>query len=68
MEDYYAKIACLRMEEGQTVNLTQTLHDHEIEKEYDQLINEEGSSVFEKEQSLDPKKQELRRLFDSIKL
>ncbi|CDW87885.1 UNKNOWN [Stylonychia lemnae] len=67
-EDNYLKIVCLRMEEGQTISLSQVVQENEVEKEYDQLIKDEGTSVFEKERLMDPKQQELRRLFDAIKL
>ena len=62
------KLACLRTEEGQTISLTQILMENEIEKEYEELIKEEGVSVHDKDSKLDPKQQELRRLFESIKL
>ena len=32
------KIACLRMEEGQTVSLTQVMLEHEAEVEYEKFI------------------------------
>eukprot|EP00347_Sterkiella_histriomuscorum_P023391 403334813 len=67
-DDQYMRIACLRLDEGLTISLTQVINEHQIEKEFDLLVKEEGASVFEKESGMDPKKQELRRLFDSIKL
>jgi hypothetical protein len=68
VEDTYLKIACLRMEEGQTISLTQTLLEHETERQYEEFIKEEGASIYQKENSLDAKQQELRKLFQSIKL
>ena len=68
VEDAYAKIACLRTEEGLTLSLTQTLMEHEAEREYEEFVQAEGSSVFQKEGTLDAKQQELRKLFESIKL
>ena len=61
--DQYLKIACLRLEEGQTVSLTQTLAEHETEREYEAFIQAEGASVYQKESTLDAKQQELRKLF-----
>ena len=49
------KIACLRTEEGQTISLTQVLKENEIEKQYEQLVREEGASMFEREGMLNPK-------------
>lgn len=68
VEDTYLKIACLRMEEGQTVSLTQVMLEHEAEVEYEKFIKEEGGSRYDKESQLDAKQQELRKLFESIKL
>ena len=56
------------MEEGQTVSLTQVMLEHEAEVEYENFIKEEGSSRYDKESQLDAKQQELRKLFESIKL
>jgi hypothetical protein len=56
------------MEEGQTVSLTQVMLEHEAEVEYEKFIKEEGSSRYDKESQLDAKQQELRKLFESIKL
>ena len=42
--------------------------EHETEREYEEFIKEEGSSMYQKEGSLDSKQQELRKLFESIKL
>lgn len=42
--------------------------EHEAEREYEQFIREEGTSRYDKESSLDAKQQELRKLFESIKL
>ena len=54
-EDSYLKIACLRMEEGQTISLTQTLQENEAEREYEAFIEQEGSSAYQKESTLDAK-------------
>lgn len=43
------------MEEGQTISLVQTIKEHEIEKEYEELVREEGSNIYQKEAKLDPK-------------
>ena len=42
--------------------------EHEAEAEYEKFIREEGTSRYEKESQLDAKQQELRKLFESIKL
>ena len=68
VEDNYLKIACLRMEEGMTISLTQTLAEHEAEREYEQFVESEGTSKYAKESQLDAKQQELRKLFENIKL
>jgi hypothetical protein len=49
VEDTYLKIACLRMEEGMTISLTQTMMEHEVEREYEEFIAKEGSSKYQKE-------------------
>lgn len=49
VEDTYLKIACLRMEEGMTISLTQTMMEHEVEREYEDFIAQEGSSKYQKE-------------------
>jgi hypothetical protein len=49
VEDNYLKIACLRMEEGMTISLTQTMLEHEVEREYEEFIAKEGSSKYQKE-------------------
>ena len=46
VEDQYLKIACLRMEEGMTISLTQTIMEHEIEREYEEFIQKEGASMY----------------------
>jgi hypothetical protein len=55
VEDTYLKIACLRMEEGMTISLTQTMMEHEVEREYEEFIAKEGSSKYQKEGQLDAK-------------
>ena len=42
--------------------------EHEIEREYEEFIAREGSSKYQKEGLLDAKQQELRKLFENIKL
>ena len=66
--DEYMKLVCLRTPDGQTLQLTQTLQQFETENKYEEFIQEEGASVHEKNQMVDPKTQELRELFQSIKL
>lgn len=46
----------MRMEEGQTISLTQLMKENLVEKEFDEFINEEGASALEKEGTMDPKK------------
>ena len=48
--------------------MSQTIKENEIEQEYERIIKDEGVSVHEKDEKLSPKAQELRRLFESIKL
>ena len=68
IEDEYLKLACLRTPDGQSLQLTQQLKEFETETKYDEFVRREGVSVHEKSESLDPKTQELRELFQSIKL
>ena len=63
LEDEYLKIACLRTPDGQTLQLTQTLQEFKTEQKYEDFIREEGATMQEKEQTLDPMTQELRHLF-----
>jgi hypothetical protein len=37
------------------VSITQVIQEHEIEKEYEQMVQEEGASVYQKEMQMDPK-------------
>ncbi len=67
-QDDYQRIACLRTPDGQSIALTQQLKVDELEAKYEEFVRKEGASAFEKEQTLSPKMQELRQLFDSIKL
>ena len=67
-EDKWVKVCSLRLEDGLMISLLQTMVEDEIEKEYEKIIMDEGTTAIEKEGKLDPKAQELRRLFESIKL
>ena len=68
MEDEYVKLVCLKTPDGQTLQLTQTLKEFETEAKYEEFVRKEGVSVHEKNEMVDPKTQELRELFQSIKL
>ena len=68
LSDDYMKLVCLRTPDGQTLQLTQTLQEFDTESKYEEFIRKEGVSVHEKNEMVDPKTQELRELFQSIKL
>ena len=48
--------------------MSQQLREFETEAKYEAFVRKEGVSVHEKNDSVDPKTQELRELFQSIKL
>ena len=66
--DEYQKLCCFRTQCGLSVTLLEVLQPDETELEYEKFIKEHGASSLEKEAGLDEKQQELRKLFDSIKL
>ena len=68
LADEYMRLACLRTPDGQILQLTQQLKEFATEAKYEDFVRREGVSVHAKNETLDPKTQELRELFQSIKL
>jgi hypothetical protein len=44
------------------------LQENPVEAEYEKFIKEHGASALDKESGLDEKTQEIRKLFESIRL